>query len=66
MTTTTFPNSIGITIFDQSTTTQTVCRARPSPPAPPADSDVLLLLSGRGTIGLNGVAPANFSQGFVL
>ena len=31
-----------------------------------ADGDVLLLLSGGGTIELNGVAPANFSPGFVL
>jgi hypothetical protein len=31
-----------------------------------ADGDVLLLLSGGGTIELNGVAPTNFSSGFVL
>jgi hypothetical protein len=31
-----------------------------------ADGDVLLTLSGGGTIELNGVAPANFSPGFVL
>ena len=31
-----------------------------------ADGDVLLTLSGGGTIELNGVAPANFSPGFVV
>jgi Ca2+-binding RTX toxin-like protein len=31
-----------------------------------ADGDLLLLLSGGGTIELNGIAPANFSPGFVL
>ena len=31
-----------------------------------ADGDVLLLLSGGGTIELNGVAPANLPSGFVL
>jgi serralysin len=31
-----------------------------------ADGDVVLLLSGGGTIELNGIAPANFSLSFVL
>ena len=31
-----------------------------------ADGDVLLTLSGGGTIELNGVAPAAFSPGFVV
>jgi hypothetical protein len=31
-----------------------------------AGGDVLLTLSGGGTIEPNGVAPANFSPGFVL
>jgi hypothetical protein len=30
------------------------------------DGDALLLLSGGGTIELNGIAPANFSPRFVL
>jgi hypothetical protein len=30
------------------------------------DGDVLLMLSGGGTIELNGIAPASFSSGFVL
>jgi hypothetical protein len=31
-----------------------------------ADGDALVLLSGGGTIELNGVTPANFSPTFVL
>jgi hypothetical protein len=31
-----------------------------------ADGDVLLTLSGSGTIEFNGIAPTNFSPGFAL
>ena len=31
-----------------------------------ADGDVLLTLSGGGTIELNGIAPASFSPGFLV
>ena len=31
-----------------------------------ADGDVVLILSGGGTIELNGVAPGSFSPGFVV
>ena len=31
-----------------------------------ADADVLLLLSGGGTIELNGIAPAGFQAGFLV